>query len=641
MRTSIRQRIRKFIIEYSKYNHWHKVAVCMAAIVAVLTVSALVLPAVTMGHSAYCGKEEHTHTNECYKEQLICGYEEGSGTAHVHDDSCYTEEKELICPLEETPGHTHTQDCISTERQLVCGNEEPEHEHTSECYEVTETYICGQEESAGHTHTDECYKVNKVLTCTADESKAAHQHTDACYEKVLVCTKEEHTHTLICYSDPTADVESRQTWEQTMAKVELSGDWSEDVIAIAQSQLGYHESKTNYIVNTVDGEEVMKGYSRYGEWYSSAYGEWYGDTYADWSGMFVSFCLYYAGIPDNQFIWDADCSRWMTSLSKANLYGSAGQYTPVQGDIVFLDYDKDGTVDHAGIVEKVNDKEIGTIEGDSEDSVSRRTYKLTDDKLMGYGILPEEPANAENLQDGSNWQNVQKDTIVNENDKLKFSLSYEIPSGELSQDCKTVVYQLPDNILTVQASSGEVENSSKQKVGTYVIDMDENNKPQIKITFYDDYVTGNSEQGMSIDGKIIFNSSVDQIKKEDDGSVKLPFKDGVEVEFNVEDNGQETEDLQVTKSQSEIDPSTGTVKYTIKVSSENGTSDSIILKDVMNQLALENGTFTVEDKSGNTVTGVQTPNAGVDNFELTLPSLEPDGEYTITYTAKLKSELVN
>ena len=47
MKTSFWQKLKKFIAEYSKYSHWHKVAVCMAAVVAVLTVSALILPAVT------------------------------------------------------------------------------------------------------------------------------------------------------------------------------------------------------------------------------------------------------------------------------------------------------------------------------------------------------------------------------------------------------------------------------------------------------------------------------------------------------------------------------------------------------------------------------------------------------------------
>ncbi|WP_418752092.1 SpaA isopeptide-forming pilin-related protein [Frisingicoccus sp.] len=697
METSIREKIKKFIIEYSKYSHWHKAAICMAAVVAVLTLSALVLPAVTAGHDTFCGKVEHVHTEECYEEQLICGYGETGASDHVHTDSCYTEEKVLICTLAETPGHTHTQECISSEERLICTDTSPEHVHTAECYETVETYICGQEESAGHTHTDACYQTKKVLSCTAGETGAAHQHTEECYEKVLICTKEEHIHSVQCYSNPKADVETQAAWEQTMADVKLSGDWSEDLITIAKSQLGYHESKANYMISE---QNEVKGYSRYGAWY--------GDAYGDWSAMFVSFCLRYAQIPSEQFVSEDDCGEWITRLANAGMYQSAGGYTPVAGDIVFIDYDENGAVDHVGIVETVNDKEIGTIEGDSEDSVCRRTYSLTDVKLLGYGVLPEEPkqeteaaetestastetpeietANTKkasakryaantpsvasvdaageeaegegtvqtrgaemdlkqwlttvSVQHSSfyheNWQDVTSSTVLEENDRLKVKLEYTIPGGQLSSDNKVVVYQLPSQIKKVNADSGAVYNDAGQVVGDYTI----TESGQIRITFNDKYVADN-QNGNQIKGSIFFQSYVNNITKENDGSIKLPFKDSLEVNVQVKDNGKTTEDLKVEKSTSDVNQTDGTVKYTIKVTSQNGTGDSVTLQDVMDQMAVKGGTFTVTDKNGKTVTNIQSPEDGADRFELTLPKMEAGDKYTITYTAKLKNELVN
>ena len=696
METSIREKIKKFIIEYSKYSHWHKAAICMAAVVAVLTLSALVLPAVTAGHDTFCGKVEHVHTEECYEEQLICGYGETGASDHVHTDSCYTEEKVLICTLAETPGHTHTQECISSEERLICTDTSPEHVHTAECYETVETYICGQEESAGHTHTDACYQTKKVLSCTAGETGAAHQHTEECYEKVLICTKEEHIHSVQCYSNPKADVETQAAWEQTMADVKLSGDWSEDLITIAKSQLGYHESKANYMISE---QNEVKGYSRYGAWY--------GDAYGDWSAMFVSFCLRYAQIPSEQFVSEDDCGEWITRLANAGMYQSAGGYTPVAGDIVFIDYDENGAVDHVGIVETVNDKEIGTIEGDSEDSVCRRTYSLTDVKLLGYGVLPEEPkqeteaaetestastetpeietANTKkasakryaantpsvasvdaageeaegegtvqtrgaemdlkqwlttvSVQHSSfyyeNWQDVTSSTVLEENDRLKVKLEYTIPGGQLSSDNKVVVYQLPSQIKKVNADSGAVYNDAGQVVGDYTI----TESGQIRITFNDKYVADN-QNGNQIKGSISFQSYVNDITKENDGSIKLPFKDSLEVNVQVKDNGTTTEDLKVEKSTSDVNQTDGTVKYTIKVTSQNGTGDSVILQDVMDQMMVKGGDFTVS-KNGTVINNISVPQAGADRFELTLPKMGAGDVYTITYTAKLKNELVN
>ena len=54
-----------------------------------------------------CGIQEHTHSDECYEERLICGLEESqSPEGHHHTAEWY--EKALVCGLEE---HIHTADC--------------------------------------------------------------------------------------------------------------------------------------------------------------------------------------------------------------------------------------------------------------------------------------------------------------------------------------------------------------------------------------------------------------------------------------------------------------------------------------------------------------------------------------------------
>ena len=130
--------------------------------------------AVGAGGELICGKEEHTHSESCYAEELTCGLEESAG--HQHTDTCYG----LTCGQAESEGHTHT----------------------DACYEEGEL-ICDQEEIAGHTHTDAC----SGLICGLEVAEP-HTHDTSCYTEQLVCGKEEHTHDASCYAaeEPEEDV---------------------------------------------------------------------------------------------------------------------------------------------------------------------------------------------------------------------------------------------------------------------------------------------------------------------------------------------------------------------------------------------------------------------------------------------------
>lgn len=70
---------------------WRRVVMILSCIVVFCTTYALIMPAVTMSHTA-CGKEEHVHSDACYDENgaLICGKEE-----HTHTDACLLAVREL------------------------------------------------------------------------------------------------------------------------------------------------------------------------------------------------------------------------------------------------------------------------------------------------------------------------------------------------------------------------------------------------------------------------------------------------------------------------------------------------------------------------------------------------------------------
>ena len=353
--------------------------------------------------------EGHTHTSECYTTETTLTCEED----HEHTEDCYTVTEQLTCEKEEAEGHTHTSDCYTGgELVQICGLEETEgHTHTEACYSETETalvctleeraeqeQICGLEETEGHTHTEECYEtvtptIEQKLICIEE-----HEHTDSCYETVipegtLVCQLEEHTHSLICFSNPNADVETSEDWEKNLPEEEaLTGSWPYDLVTIAKTQLGYTESTANY---NVENETEIKGYTRYGAYV--------GDPYGDWNIYFVKFCRDYALINEMVLPIEDTYEAWVEALADWDLYYDAedGYYDELvkPGDIVFLNMDEEDDdpelakqlPDFAAIVLKVNESELELIAGDyraegsTVDQVDTFKITLDDERIIGYG----------------------------------------------------------------------------------------------------------------------------------------------------------------------------------------------------------------------------------------------------------------
>ena len=110
-----------------------------------------------------------------------------------------------------------------------------------------------------------------------------------------------------------------------MSSAVLTGDYAEDLIAVAGTQIGVAENRDNF---RTDENGATQYYSRYGQWY--------GDTYGEWSAMFVSFCISKAGIPQQYLPREKDNSRWAETLRGMDLYREAGSYSPQAGDLIFF-----------------------------------------------------------------------------------------------------------------------------------------------------------------------------------------------------------------------------------------------------------------------------------------------------------------
>lgn len=419
----------KHKLQNRRRKRWQKTVSILACLVVFCTVYALILPALTAEADIYCGKEEHTHTEDCYQDKLICGQEEGQG-AHQHTEACYREVEALVCQTPESDGHQHTEACYTEEQILTCPNTDPNHVHSEidGCYTTEKRLTCGMEEGEGaHHHTAECYEKKKELICGQEENDG-HRHTAECYEKELICGKEEHTHTLACYSNPDADVENGDVWQTTVSSVTLTGNWGVDLAAIAQTQTGYTESTANYAV-AEDGQTIH-GYTRYGAWANDPYRD-------DWSAQFVDFCLSYAGVPTSAVPQNSDCSAWN--------YTNPDGYTPKTGDLLLLDTDNNGSADHAGIVTTADDSTLTAIVGDADKAVRNNTYNIGNENIKGYVSIPENPA----LADDNNEEETTPAPEVTEEPQ-------EIPTPEITPEAEPT----PEPDTTPEAEPTQVPETT-------------------------------------------------------------------------------------------------------------------------------------------------------------------------------------
>lgn len=430
----------KLNTEHRRTRRWHKVITVMAAIVVFCTTYALILPAITWERSLLCDTKEHTHTTSCYAEveitpetkELTCSVAE-----HIHGDSCYEEVTAYVCGLEEDEAHRHTTDCMQTERVLNC--EQSEHTHGDSCYHITPAVterqlVCTKPE---HVHTDACFDAPPSNDSGYYCGHIEHAHSKDCYfeDGSLRCTVSEHTHSLSCQINKTADLETANEWERTFADVALKDNWAANVLAIADTQLGYTESTKNFVIDD-ETTGAVRGYTRYGTWY--------GDPYGDWCAMFAAFCIDYAGVKD--FPLDSNCGKWIEALADKDclLYHPAGSYPesymPRPGDLIFFDWDAEKQtetaentaekltdaqraeaeakriaqaahdVDHVGLVYELIEAtettpaQIKTIEGNNGNVVAYHTYDLDDVQILGYGQLPENPERRTLAFEGSDFR---------------------------------------------------------------------------------------------------------------------------------------------------------------------------------------------------------------------------------------------
>lgn len=619
----------------------------------------------------------HHHTADCYEEEevLTCGIE----SDHVHQDYCYDQETgELLCTE-----HEHTDDCYTLEEVLVCGQEEGEPEKTDDgaaLYDMDEN-SAEKSDSAEEPETVADPEPEKEATKpeTDDEidtGYTVHHHTAECYGKVLICGKEEHEHTAACLVNPNAEIDAEydaKTPDRT------SVDWAQDMVLVAQSQLGYTESKA-------DVDEDGNGYTMYADQY-------YKDkpmVYADWDSTFVAYCLYHAGVPQDIIPQYASISALRGELARMN----SEYYTDdpqefasiLPGDIVM--YKNAEGRETIGVVSDVAvDDESGltnaltVISGDvatgydpetdaTIDQVAEVSVALEDvtsvvsvNAAYGYDVddMVEDPDAAtaseteQKLNDVTNitsvtvseykngaWTPIDEEHVITFGDNIRTQVDF-VTNPDTFKNGKTLTYQLPYGME--KSKSGRIMAQNPDDPGSEIdigaVTVDENGL--VKLVF--DFTNAPNMKNEPFNAYFRVDSVASKKANQASGEVSFPGT-GTTIKL------QNPTDIQTKKSGSEIKLDASGKKYvefTVTVSSTLGTDgNKVKISDIIgksttiagnydeNSFSLKKEDASVELIKGTNLKFDTDSTTGKPCFEISdLDALEAGKSYTLTYHYKL------
>lgn len=155
-----------------------------------------------------------------------------------------------------------------------------------------------------------------------------------------------------------------------------------------------------YDLELSDNDFVNIALSQVGTRSGEMYWEWYGFDYeVGWCACFVSWCANEAGLLKEEtlpkFAWVPSGVVWFQQKDSWH----ENSITPEPGMIIFFDWfdetlddegepkGQDGEADHVGIVEKVKDGYVYTIEGNTTDEgiCKEKRYPIGYYEILGYG----------------------------------------------------------------------------------------------------------------------------------------------------------------------------------------------------------------------------------------------------------------
>ena len=246
-------------------------------------------------------------------------------------------------------------------------------------------------ESIGQWAFQNCYDLTDVIM-PENVSLENGAFRDAPYEEDLAATEND------LYKD--------STYYSNLTAVATTGSFRDDVIAIARSQIGYHEGNS---------ESDYDGGNKSGDGDVSEYGRYLGSSGNAWCSEFASWCVRMAGVPTSQINSSkgANANTFTSGTSAAyhpwseTVWGG-GNYRPGKGDIILwvwkgssVTYAYDSSLSHTTLLESVSESgdkvTLNVVHGNSGNAVGTGAYVVNaaDGNLsngngyVGYFVAPD------------------------------------------------------------------------------------------------------------------------------------------------------------------------------------------------------------------------------------------------------------
>lgn len=159
------------------------------------------------------------------------------------------------------------------------------------------------------------------------------------------------------------------------------------LLEIARAELGYKEKETNSQLDDKTANAGDGNWTKYArDLHSAGYYQAAKNGYA-WCDMFVDWCFWKLGGSKEKGEW-LECQTGLYGAGcewSSDCYRRAGRFdkNPRPGDQIF--FGKTDAEEHTGIVEKIEDGKVHTIEGNASNMCKRCTYSLTSSRIVGYG----------------------------------------------------------------------------------------------------------------------------------------------------------------------------------------------------------------------------------------------------------------
>lgn len=168
-----------------------------------------------------------------------------------------------------------------------------------------------------------------------------------------------------------------------MAKIYI-----DEVLRIAAGEVGYKEKATNASLDSPTANAGSGNYTKYSrDMWAAGFYNGNKQGYA-WCAIFFDWCVYMASGEDAAKAKNALCYTGPYGAGCAmsvTYYKEAGRFytaDPRPGDQIFFG---SSNASHTGMVEKVTNGKVYTIEGNADNMVKRKTYALDNSTIIGYG----------------------------------------------------------------------------------------------------------------------------------------------------------------------------------------------------------------------------------------------------------------